>query len=101
MAIVATSCPTSLPLGLISEQRPEETLDVLCTLYDLYDTRRWIARFIAKHKGQNLHEVVFQFEEVSEELVRQIKRYSDLVDDLMKEKALHPNSPEEKADIWP
>lgn len=103
MPIVALQCPASLPVDPLNEaESKKNTLDILCTLYDLYDAKRWIVRFIAKHKDSDFNEMIIHFKEISEKLSELIKHYSFLMNEIMKEKALDSHYTfETDLDIWP
>lgn len=103
MPIVAVPCPAPLPADLLNNSESEEsTLDILCTLYDLYDAKRWVSRFISKHKDADFHEMIIHFEEISEKLSELIKHYSSLMNEVMKEKSLECyKSLERDLEIWP
>lgn len=103
MSIFAVECPASLSANSLNPSESEKnTLDILCTLYDLYDAKRWVVRFIEKHKDSELNEMILHFKEISEKLSELIKHYSFLMNEVMKEKTLDGQcSLEADLDIWP
>ena len=103
MPIIAAQCLTSLSTNPLHTSESEESaLDILCTLYDLYDAKRWVVRFISKHKDSDFHEIVLHFGEISEKLTDLIKHYSFLMNETMKEKALEDYySLEREIEDWP
>ncbi|MBY0280532.1 MAG: hypothetical protein K2W94_00025 [Alphaproteobacteria bacterium] len=102
MPIIAVQCPAHLPVDLLRTSNEENSLDILCTLYDLYDAKRWVTKFISKHKDANFCEMIVDFQKISEKLTDLIKHYTFLMNEIMKEKSLEVQySLEQEIENWP
>lgn len=80
MPIVVSGLLANIPFELLIRRDPERNpVQLLAVLYDLHDAKRWVTKFIAKHKNTGIQEIIPTLEKISQKLTKLINHYSSLI----------------------